>query len=208
MIMIICIKFGWIGWKLGGEQSFKNCKIGNLAKCTEWPQTKLKESGSKSTFHMCTVEPRVPNFPPFHYTISCFRDIPHFSFFQLTPMLNFQSAITFLNFGRLSTYTITFLPHDYLIYHKVWLRSHENRRRRMVLKYFIPWGPMLTKTKTIHKIFKIENFEKTKLPTRFGLDPCSDFRETGWVYGRRTDGRLRHDSSSADKSSRAKSWCF
>ncbi len=45
-----------------------------------------------------------------------------------------------------------------------------------------------------------------ELPTKFGLDPSSGFRET-WVYVRRKDGqtddgRLRHDSSSADKSSR------
>ncbi len=44
---------------------------------------------------------------------------------------------------------------------------------------------------------------KRELPTKFGLDPCNGFPET-WVYGRtdgRTtdDGRLRHDSSSADE---------
>ncbi len=37
-----------------------------------------------------------------------------------------------------------------------------------------------------------------ELPTKFGLDACSGFRES-LVYGRTDDGRLRHDSSSADK---------
>ncbi len=45
---------------------------------------------------------------------------------------------------------------------------------------------MLTKTKTIRKNLKIENFEKKRsedmvereLPTEFGLDLCSGFRET------------------------------
>ena len=56
---------------------------------------------------------------------------------------------------------------------------------------------------------KIENFEKRKkcpgdivdreLSIKFNLDPRSGFRET-LVNGRRTDdGRLRHDSRSADK---------
>ncbi len=71
---------------------------------------------------------------------------------------------------------------------------------------------MLMKTKKIRKNLKIEKFEKTnkkkkkwsgnmvekELPTKFGLDPCSGFPETS-VYGRTDDGRLRHDSSSADK---------
>ena len=35
-----------------------------------------------------------------------------------------------------------------------------------------------------------------ELATTFGLYPCSGFWET-WVY-RYMDGRLRHDSSSAD----------
>ncbi len=44
------------------------------------PKTKLKESGLKSTFHMFTVGPLVPNFRPFRSTISRFRDILHVRF--------------------------------------------------------------------------------------------------------------------------------
>ncbi len=40
---------------------------------------------------------------------------------------------------------------------------------------------------------------ESELPTKFGIDPCSGFRETR-VYGRqKDDGRPRHDSSSVDK---------
>ncbi len=53
-------------------------------------------------------------------------------------------------------------PHDYLIYDKVWLRSDENWRRSSVLKFLLPSGPMLTKTKKNRKNLKIENFEKGK----------------------------------------------
>ncbi len=77
---LVLYKFGWIGWKLGEEQIFKNCKIRNFAKCTRWPQTKLKESGIKRNLHMCTIVPRVPNYHPFHSTISRFRDIRHLGF--------------------------------------------------------------------------------------------------------------------------------
>ncbi len=39
-----------------------------------------------------------------------------------------------------------------------------------------------------------------ELPTTFGLDPCSGFREIRVSDGRRMDdGHLRHDSISADK---------
>ena len=42
-------------------------------------------------------------------------------------------------------------------------------------------------------------------PTKFGLDPCTPEFPDGRGAGERTDdGRLRHDSSSAEKSSRAK----
>ncbi len=57
---------------------------------------------------MCTVVPRVPNFRPFRTTISRFQDIAHFRIFPLPPMLIFQSAIQFLNFGKSPIYTITF----------------------------------------------------------------------------------------------------
>ena len=41
---------------------------------------------------MCAVAPRVPNFRPFHSTISRIQDIAHFMIFPFTPMLKFQSA--------------------------------------------------------------------------------------------------------------------
>ena len=80
MIMILCIKFGWIEWKLGEEQSFN--KIMKLEILQSAPQIKLKESGIKSTLHICTVEHQVPHFRPFCYTINRFHDIPHFRFSQ------------------------------------------------------------------------------------------------------------------------------
>ena len=39
---------------------------------TKWPQTKLKESGIKSTLHMYTVVSQAPKFRPFRSTISRF----------------------------------------------------------------------------------------------------------------------------------------
>ena len=33
------------------------------------------------------------------------------------------------------------------IYHKVWLKLDENRARSSLLKFYLPHGPMLTKTK-------------------------------------------------------------
>ena len=43
------------------SRALKNCKIRNLLKCTEWPQTKLKQSGIKSTLdimHCSTPSPK------------------------------------------------------------------------------------------------------------------------------------------------------
>ncbi len=59
-------------------------------------QSKLKESGRKSTFYVCTVGPWVPNFRPYCSTINLFREIPHFF---IDPMLKFQSATKFLKFA-------------------------------------------------------------------------------------------------------------
>ncbi len=127
MTNILTIKFGWNQMKIGrGVVSFENSKIGNFAKCTEWPQTKLKESDIKGTLHMCTVALRLPNFRPFRFTISRFQDIAHFTIFPFTPMLKFQSATKF--FGRSAKHLWLYFPYDCLIDHKVWLRSVQNCR--------------------------------------------------------------------------------
>ncbi len=55
----------------------------------------------------------------------------------------------------------------YLIYHKVWLRSDENWRSS-VLKFLLPYGPMLMKTKKNRKNLTIENFDKKKIVWRYG----------------------------------------
>ena len=151
-----------------------------------------------------------PKFHPFRYTISRFQDIAHFRIFPLTPRLKFQSDIKILNFGRSANiYQNFLLLHDYLIYHKVWLRSDQNWRRSTILKFLLPQGPMLMKKKKNHKELKIENFEKTKQNEKW----------SGWRYGgqvashkiwsrtmqrfprnvslRTDNGCLHHDSSSA-----------
>ena len=83
-----------------------------FAKCTEWPQTELKESDTKCTLHMQYTGPQVPNFCPFRSTISCFQDIAHFRISNwpgfpspygpvLTKIdIKWQSDIKFLKFGR------------------------------------------------------------------------------------------------------------
>ena len=85
-------------------------------------------------------------------------------------------------------------------------RSDKNWRSS-VLKLFAPIGyTMLTKTKKkIVEIWKLKNLKKkfsgdiVELPTKFGLDPWCGFWEI-WIDRRRTDdGRLGHNSSSADK---------
>ena len=82
--------------KTVGPVAFENVHITKCAKYTEWPQTKLKESGIKSTLPMCAVVPRVPNVCPFRSTMSCFQDIAHFRIFTCSPMIKFQSAIIFV----------------------------------------------------------------------------------------------------------------
>ena len=69
-----------IWWKLLREQSFENRRIWHFVKCTGWPQIKLKAWSLKSTLHISTVVPWVPNVRPFRSTISHFGDIPNFRF--------------------------------------------------------------------------------------------------------------------------------
>ena len=48
MIMIPSMKFGRIGWKLGEDQSFKNCKIGNFFQSAPYdPKPKSRNRASK-----------------------------------------------------------------------------------------------------------------------------------------------------------------
>ncbi len=133
----------------------------NFAKCTEWPQTKLKESGIKSSLHVCTVVPRVPNFRPFRSTISHFQDLTYFRIFPLTPMLKFHFYF-FLFFWQIAkTFTPQlFISYNYLIYHKVWSKSDENGKRSSVLTFLLECGLMLTKTKKIVKSWKVKNLDK------------------------------------------------
>ena len=44
--------------------------------------------------------------------------------------------------------------------HKVWLTSDENSRRRSVLKFPAPYGPVLTKISKSHRIFKFWQIAK------------------------------------------------
>ncbi len=78
--MILSVKFGWNLMKTVEGVVFRKSWNQKFAKCTKWPQTKLNELGIKSTLHMWTVVPWVPNFHPFRSTISRFSDIPHFRF--------------------------------------------------------------------------------------------------------------------------------
>ena len=92
----LAIKFGWNWLKTVGTVAFWNLNIW-IAKCTEWPQNKLKQSsGITSTLPVCTVVHRVPNFRQFRCTISRFQDIAHIRIFPLPSMQKFQSAINFL----------------------------------------------------------------------------------------------------------------
>ncbi len=54
----------------------------------------IKESGIKGPVYMCIVVLRVPNFRPFHSTLSCFQDIAHLRILQLTSMLKFQGVMS------------------------------------------------------------------------------------------------------------------
>ncbi len=69
-------------------------------------------------------------------------------------------------------------------------------RGDVVLIFFIPYGPMLMKTKK--KNFKIsKRFSGYRyMSLKFGVNPLDGFREND-VYGRTDDGRPCHNSSSA-----------
>ena len=113
-----------------------------------------------------------------------YQDFPTDSYVKLS-----KCCHKIFKFWQISSIYHNFLyPHENLIYDKVQHRSDENWRRSSVLKFLLPQGPMLTKMKKNRKNLKIESFEKRKklsgdmvereLPTKFGLDLSSGFRET------------------------------
>ncbi len=143
-----------IWWKVLKEYCFENRRIGHFAQCSKWPQTKLKESGSKSTLHMCTVGPQVPNFPPFCSTISRFRDISHFRIFPLTPMLKFHSATKFVKLGWLAREVIAYL-HSIMVAN-VLIAFDWHRMKTVGVAFWNfqpPYGSVLTKISKCHNIF-------------------------------------------------------
>ncbi len=89
-----------IGWKLGERLSFENRKIGNFVKCTEWPQTQLKESGIKSTLLMCTVVPRVQNCHPFLLYDQPFSRYCTFYHFLIDSHVKISKCYNFFILGR------------------------------------------------------------------------------------------------------------
>ena len=106
MIMIIFIRFGWNLMKNAQGVVFRKSWNWKFTKCTEWSQTKLKESGIKSTLQICTVVPWVPNFIRFALRSAVFEIFCIISF-PLTPMLKFQSAIKCLIFWQITKISIT-----------------------------------------------------------------------------------------------------
>ncbi len=73
----------------------------------------------------------------------------------------FQSAIKFLTFGR-NVYNFLF-PRDYLICNKVWLRLDKKCGRSSVLKFMLPWGPMLTNMRKKNENWKFWKNKKNDL---------------------------------------------
>ena len=86
-----------------------------------------------------------PNFCPFRPTISHFQDIAHFGI--LTPMLKFKSALKVLNFGRSPIYSINFYSIVTTLFIIKFGSDRMKTRGSSVLKFLLPWGPMLTKMK-------------------------------------------------------------
>ena len=131
--------------------------IWNFAKCTEWPQTKLKGIGHQKypTYVHCSTPS--PNFHPFLSTTRRVQDTAHVRIFSLTPMLNVQSATFFFIFlaKRQSIYNFTF-SYDCHIYDTVSLWLDKNRSRSSsVLKFPAPYGHVLTNISTCHNIFNV-----------------------------------------------------
>ncbi len=129
------------------------------------------------------VGSRAQNFHPFCSTIIHFQDIPHFTIFSLTPMLNFRSATFVFIFGRqITKENDNFMfPYDSLIYHKVWLRLDKPCRRRCILKSPAPYGSVLTKIQCVIKCL-IFFTEHTKFFYNFIVPPTESQRGHGKIF--------------------------
>ena len=64
-------KFGLFCFTTTGYRAIRSAEN---QKWTDWPHTELEHLTVKSTLHMPSTYPRGPNFGPFCYTISPFRD--------------------------------------------------------------------------------------------------------------------------------------
>ncbi len=68
------------GWNFGlfcstsTTTGYRDIRLVENRKWTEWPQTELEHLTVKSTLHMLSTYPWGPNVGPFRSTISCFQD--------------------------------------------------------------------------------------------------------------------------------------
>ena len=83
-------------------------------------------------------------------------------------MLKFQSGTTLFKHCRLPRKVMACVPPCSTCPHKVWLRSDENCRSR-ILEFPAPYGPVLTNISNCHKILivgqKLADRQKIKLLT-------------------------------------------
>ncbi len=94
-----------IWWKLLKEWCFEN-HIENFAKCTQWPQTKLKESGIKNTFHIyvhCSTPS--PKFSSISLYGQLFFEIFHILGFPIDSHVKISKCHKIFNLRQIAKYS-------------------------------------------------------------------------------------------------------
>ncbi len=132
-----------------------------VLKCAEWPQTELEHLTVKSTPYTLNSYPWGTNFAPLRSMTSGFQDIAHFKIAidsnvkhwkkkrtnKLPKIHNLIFHNSLYKFGK---ETLRWSMHEFL--------GANLFQKRCRLKFFLPYGPMLTKTKIKMQKSKFWNF--------------------------------------------------
>ncbi len=163
LITIISINCSWNSIKTVRAVDSWNRNIGNFAKCTEWPQTELKESGMKSTLRLYLQGRRGPNFHQFRSTICRFQDM-HILGFSHWLNVKISKCYKRFNFSQIAK---TFVTLYSLMAALVIIKLGSDRITIVGgvafwnLQPHMPYGPVLTKNSKCHKVFNFWQIAKS-----------------------------------------------
>ncbi len=130
--------------KLLEDSRFENVKIGNLAKCNEWPKTVLKIIYERCPTHAVprAVSLKLSSVALYNHPFSKYCIFYHFSIDSHVTISQCHKMFKNEVIGK--KYNSPYSSRGTQCSHKDWLRSDQNCRKSDILKFAAPYGLFVT----------------------------------------------------------------